>query len=190
MRLITLALTLSLLTACSIFPEPAPPSVDHDLTPAAGEARPDPDGPVVTVTADAAPAAAGRDLLRREDTALVPLTGHRWVEPPARLLADTVARRLEERGAVRAALVGTTGARPGRHLELRLLALEQAGPGEPVTLALTARLLTADGTLLDSRRLRLTEAVDGPGGRAHAAAARGAVDRAANQLAEMVDSLE
>jgi len=183
MRLLALLLALPLLTACSIFPEPEPPAVEHDLTPAAGEVRTDPDGPVVAVRADAAPAASSRALVRRDGTTLTPLAGHRWVEPPARLLADAAARRLEERGAVRAALLGPGSGRADQRLELRLLALEQAGPGKPVTLALTARLLTADGTLLASRRLRLSEAVEGSGGRAHAAAARRAVDRAVDDLA-------
>ena len=182
-RLAPLLLALPLLTACSLLPEPAPPAVEHDLTPAAGEARPDPEGPVVTIAASAAPAAAGRALVRREGTALAPLSRHRWVEPPARLVGDAVARRLEERGAVRAALLETERGRADRRLELRLLALEQAGPGDPVTLALTARLLTADGTLLDSHRLHLSEAVEGSGGRSHAAAAQRLVDRAADELA-------
>lgn len=182
-RLAHLLLALPLLTACSVLPEPAPPAMEHDLTPAAGEARPDAEGPVVIVATSAAPTAAGRALLRREGTALVPIDDHRWVEPPARLIGDAVARRLEEEGTVRAALLETERGRADGRLELRLLALEQAGPREPVTLALTARLLAADGTLLAIRRLRLTEPVDGPGGRAHAAAAQRLVDRVADELA-------
>ncbi|MFP4696739.1 MAG: hypothetical protein ACLFQD_09610, partial [Thiohalospira sp.] len=63
MRLFALLLALPLLTACSIFPEPRPPAVEHDPTPTAGEVRASPDGPVVAVGAEAAPAAAGK--LRR-----------------------------------------------------------------------------------------------------------------------------
>ncbi|MFP4182649.1 MAG: hypothetical protein ACLFTX_08670, partial [Thiohalospira sp.] len=70
MRLFALLLALPLLTACSIFPEPRPPAVEHDPTPTAGEVRASPDGPVVAVGAEAAPAAAGRGLIRREGTAL------------------------------------------------------------------------------------------------------------------------
>lgn len=166
-----------LLAGCS-WPLSAPPApATHTLTLATLEIPPQtlPESgsatPVHTVQIIETSAAPGYTtaamVYRKAPHELRSFAHHRWVEPPARLLAQALHDGLSGTGI--AVVRGGTGARPDLRLLSELLVLEQDFTHTPSQLRLALRMQLVDvreGRLLASRTVQLQRAApsDNPDG--------------------------
>ena len=69
---------------------------------------------------------------------------HRWVEPPAQMLAPPLVRALEETGAFRAVVRGTSGVRADVRLDTELIRLQQSFLSKPSRVELVLRVQLVD----------------------------------------------
>ncbi|MFO1314358.1 MAG: ABC-type transport auxiliary lipoprotein family protein [Burkholderiales bacterium] len=111
---------------------------------------------------------------------------HRWVEPPAQMLAPLLVRALEDTRAFRAVVRDTTGVRADVRLDTELLRLQQSFAGRPSRAEVALRAQLVD---VGSRRVVATRTIevardapsDDPDG--GAAAANAAVAHALGEVA-------
>ncbi len=82
---------------------------------------------------------------------------HRWVEPPAQMLAPLLVRALEDTGAFRAVVRGAAGVQADARLDTEVLRLQQSFLARPSRVELTLRVQLVD---VGSRRVVATRVID------------------------------
>ena len=82
---------------------------------------------------------------------------HRWVEPPAQMLAPPLVRALEETGAFRAVVRGTSGVRADVRLDTELIRLQQSFLSKPSRVELVLRVQLVD---VGARRVVATRTIE------------------------------
>lgn len=82
---------------------------------------------------------------------------HRWVEPPAQMLAPLLVRALEDGGAFRAVVRGASGVRADVRLDTELLRLQQSFLSKPSRVELVLRVQLID---VGARRVVATRTIE------------------------------
>ena len=82
---------------------------------------------------------------------------HRWVEPPAQMLAPLLVRALEGTGAFRAVVRGTSGVRADVRLDTELVRLQQSFLSKPSRVELVLRVQLVD---VGARRVIATRTIE------------------------------
>jgi cholesterol transport system auxiliary component len=187
-RRLAMAWVPLLLAACSLPQAPADPTTLHllDARPAvAGTTRRD-----LVLMVGAPRAAPGLDTAAmtyvRTAHVLDHYATHRWVDPPARMLAPLLTRTLEDTGAFRAVVAAGSGLAADLRLDTEIVRLHQSFLQRPSRVDVTLRVQLVDlagRRVLATRYVEVTQQADtedAPGG---VAAANAAVARALAQVA-------
>ena len=82
---------------------------------------------------------------------------HRWVEPPAQMLAPLLVRTLEDTGAFRAVVRGASGVRADVRLDTELVRLQQSFLAKPSRVELVLRVQLID---VGARRVVATRTIE------------------------------
>jgi len=160
-NLLCIGMTLLLVTACAILPEPKPAAVDKYLleyTPATVQ-EPRPDAPVLLIARPRAHGAYDTERIAymQQQYGLRYYVRSRWADTPARMLAPLLAEALNASGHYRALYGGSGQLAADLRLDTELLRFHQDFTRQPSEMHITLRAQLVD---LDAQRVMATRLFD------------------------------